>query len=176
MREPVLNGKIILAVDDEPDFLTSLETKILQACPKCYFDKVTTYEKAVEMMLIWTYDLILLNATLPRGFDLLERAIIQRGETNFPVVIVMAHIPSAEALAVSFKKGINAYMPKDGVEKIVPALEKILRYENLSGLGRVIENLRGFLDGRRENGTESEAKFLQNFLQNMDELKRNGLY
>lgn len=162
--EPILNGKIILAVDDEPDFLTVLEKKILEACPKCYFDRVTTYEKAVEMMLIWTYDLILLNATLPRSFDLLERAIIQRGDTNFPVVIVTAHVLSREALAVSFKMGAHAYMPKEGVEEVVPFLEEILRYENSSGLGRVIENLQGFLGRLRENGLKSEAKFLQNFV------------
>ena len=174
--EPILNGKIILAVDDEPDFLTVLEKKILEACPKCYFDRVTTYEKAVEMMLIWTYDLILLNATLPRSFDLLERAIIQRGDTNFPVVIVTAHVPSPEALAVSFKMGAHAYMPKEGVEEVVPFLEKILRYENLYVWRRVLENLQGFLGRWRGNGHKPGMKFLQNILQKMDELKRNGLY
>ena len=116
------------------------------------------------MMLIWTYDLILLNATLPRSFDLLERAIIQRGDTNFPVVIVTAHVPSPEALAVSFKMGAHAYMPKEGVEEVVPFLEKILRYENLYVWRRVLENLQGILGRLREKGLKSEAKFLQNFV------------
>ena len=45
MAESILNGKSILAVDDEPDILAVLEEEILSACPRCTFDKATTYEK-----------------------------------------------------------------------------------------------------------------------------------
>lgn len=163
-------------MDDEPDFLDSLETKILQACPRSYFDKATTYKEAVEMMLIWTYDLILLNPTLPRIFDLLERAIIERGKANFPVVIITAKVLSREALALSLKNGANAYMPKDRVGKVVPFLEEILRYENLPRWRRLLEDLHRVSAWRRKNGHKAETKFLRNFFENMDELKRNGLF
>jgi hypothetical protein len=42
MKESILNGKRILAVDDEPDVLTILEEEILGAAQNCYFDKATT--------------------------------------------------------------------------------------------------------------------------------------
>ena len=35
MKESILNGKSILAVDDEPDVLEVLEGEIQEACPKC---------------------------------------------------------------------------------------------------------------------------------------------
>jgi hypothetical protein len=35
MEASVLNGKIILAVDEQPEFLKTLEEKILSACPTC---------------------------------------------------------------------------------------------------------------------------------------------
>jgi hypothetical protein len=72
--------------------------------------------------------------------------------------------------------GAHAYMPKEGVEEVVPFLEKILRYENLYVWRRLLENLCGFLGRWRGNGHKPGMKFLQNILQKMDELKRNGLY
>jgi hypothetical protein len=50
MAESILNGKSILAVDDEPDVLAILEEEILSACPRCTFDEATTYEKANELI------------------------------------------------------------------------------------------------------------------------------
>jgi hypothetical protein len=34
MAEPILKGKTILAVDDEPDVLTVLEEEIKDVCPE----------------------------------------------------------------------------------------------------------------------------------------------
>jgi hypothetical protein len=41
MKESILKGKRILAVDDEPDVLTILEEEIWGACPDCRFDKAS---------------------------------------------------------------------------------------------------------------------------------------
>jgi DNA-binding response OmpR family regulator len=58
MKESILNGKIILAVDDEPDVLTVLEEEILEAAPKCKYEKATTYEVAADKLRSNTYDVI----------------------------------------------------------------------------------------------------------------------
>jgi hypothetical protein len=42
MTDSILNGKKILAVDDEADVLTVLEEEIGEACPNCKMDKVTS--------------------------------------------------------------------------------------------------------------------------------------
>ena len=46
MAKSVLDGKKMIAVDDEPIVLTILEEEILGACPNCKLDKATTYEEA----------------------------------------------------------------------------------------------------------------------------------
>jgi hypothetical protein len=51
MADSILNGKSILAVDDEPDVLTVLGEEILGAAPKCKFEKAITYEEAAKK--IW---------------------------------------------------------------------------------------------------------------------------
>ena len=50
MTDSILNGKRVLAVDDEADVLTVLEEEIKDAAPTCQFDKATTYEEAVERL------------------------------------------------------------------------------------------------------------------------------
>jgi len=78
MKESVLDGKRILAVDDEPDVLAVLEEEILSACRNCIFDKATTYEQANQLIRSWTYELIILDIMGVRGFDLLELAVAHR--------------------------------------------------------------------------------------------------
>ncbi|MBS1233343.1 MAG: hypothetical protein H6R42_997, partial [Nitrospirae bacterium] len=56
MSESILNGKKILAVDDEPDVLAVLEEEIMDACPSCMLDKATTYESAVKLLESKPYD------------------------------------------------------------------------------------------------------------------------
>ena len=58
MTASVLNGKRILAVDDEPDVLTVLEQEIKDSYPNCQVDKATTYEKGAELINANTYDKI----------------------------------------------------------------------------------------------------------------------
>ena len=48
MTTSVLNGKRILAVDDEPDVLAVLEQEIKDSCPSCQVEKATTYEKGAD--------------------------------------------------------------------------------------------------------------------------------
>jgi CheY-like chemotaxis protein len=75
MKESVLDGKRILAVDDEPDVLTVLEEEILGSCPNCTFDKATTYEEAAGKLRSGAYDLVILDIMGVRGFDLLALAV-----------------------------------------------------------------------------------------------------
>jgi CheY-like chemotaxis protein len=73
--ESILNDKTILAVDDEPDILAVLEAEILEAAPKCKFEKATTYEEAAKKLESQTYDVVVLDIMGVRGFDLLDVAV-----------------------------------------------------------------------------------------------------
>ena len=75
MAGSILNGKRILAVDDEPDVLEVLQEEILGTCPDCTFDKATTYEQADRMLKATAYDVVILDIMGVRGFDLLDTAV-----------------------------------------------------------------------------------------------------
>ena len=72
MSNSVLDGKRMLAVDDEPDILALLEQEIKDACTECTFDKAISYEEAVKLLESKDYDLIVLDIMGVRGYDLLE--------------------------------------------------------------------------------------------------------
>jgi CheY-like chemotaxis protein len=169
MAESILNGKSILAVDDEPDVLTVLEEEIRETCPDSRFDRVSTYEEAVARMISLTYDVVVLDIMGVRGFDLLELAV-SRG---FPVVMLTAHALTPEALKRSFEMGARAYLPKEKLGEIVPFLEDVLRYEYLPGWKRLLEKLEGFFNERwGQYWKKSEEKFWKEFDEKTTQIKK----
>ena len=125
MSKSVLEGKRILAVDDEADVLAVLEEEIGDACESCKIDKATTYEEAAGLLSSGTYDLAILDIMGVRGFDLLELAV----KRDCKVAMLTAHALSPEALLKSHDLGARAYLPKEKLKEIVPFLEDVLRYE-----------------------------------------------
>ena len=160
MPESILKGKTILAVDDEPDVLMVLEEEIKEACPNCIFDKTTTYKEANQRIAMFTYDLVVLDIMGVRGFDLLKNAVVRQ----FPVVMLTAHALNPEALRQSIELGARAYLPKEKIGEIVPFLEDVLRYENLPGWARLLQNLGGFFNSRwGENWRRIDETFWKDF-------------
>ncbi len=153
MVDSILNGKYILAVDDEPDVLTILEDEILGAAPKCKFEKATTFEGASQKLKSQTYDVVILDIMGVRGFDLLELAVSR----NFRVAMLTAHALSPEALKRSFEMKARAYLPKEKLGEVVPFLEDVLKYEYLPGWKRLLEKLKGFFDDKFESDWEKKT-------------------
>jgi CheY-like chemotaxis protein len=153
MVDSILNGKRILAVDDEPDVLTVLGEEILGVAPKCKFEKAITYEEAVKKLESQVYDVVILDIMGVRGFDLLDLAV----RKNFKVVMLTAHALSPEALKRSFEMKARAYLPKEKLGEIVPFLEDVLKYEYLPGWKRLLENLKGFFDGKFDSDWEKKT-------------------
>ena len=153
MTESILNGKKILAVDDESDVLKILEEEIMGACPNCQFQKATTYESADEMLKSQSYDVVILDIMGVRGFDLLELAV----NRNFRVAMLTAHALSPEALKRSFDMKARAYLPKEKLGEVVPFLEDVLHYDYLPGWKRLFEKLKGFFDTRFKSDWEKKT-------------------
>jgi CheY-like chemotaxis protein len=153
MAESVLNGKRILAVDDEPDVLTVLGEEIMEAAPNCRFEKATTYEAAAKKLQEETYDLVILDIMGVRGFDLLDLAVSR----DFKVAMFTAHALNPEALERSFRKKARAYLPKEKLGEIVPFLEDIWKYDYLPGWKSLLDKLKGFFDTKFESDWEKKT-------------------
>lgn len=143
-KKSILDGKRILAVDDEQDVLEVLEEEILEACPSCQIDKATTFQEAERLLQSNPYDLIVLDIMGVRGFDLLELAVSR----NLRVAMLTSHALSSEALKRSFELKARSYLPKEKLGEIVPFLEDVLTYEYLPGWNLLYEKLKTYFNGK----------------------------
>jgi len=160
MAKSILEGKAILAVDDEPDVLSVLEEEILSAAPSCQFEKATTYEEAVKKMESKNYDVMILDIMGVRGFDLLDLAV----KKNFRVAMLTAHALTPEALKRSFEMKARAYLPKEKLGEIVPFIEDVLSYEYLPGWSRLMKKLERYFKSRwGEYWQKAEENFWEDF-------------
>jgi len=153
MKQSILDGKKILAVDDEADVLTVLGDEIMSACPKCKIDRADTYEKAKKMLETQAYDLIVLDIMGVRGFDLLDLGVSKKSR----VAMLTAHALTPEALKRSVEKGARAYLPKEKLGEIVPFLEDVLTYEYVPGWKCLYGKLKGFFDEKFESDWEKKT-------------------
>ncbi len=160
MKESLLKNLRLLIVDDEPDVLDLLREEIQEACPDCQIDEAGTFELAKELMISWTYDLVVLDIMGVRGFELLSLARVR----NFPVAMLTAHALTPEAIQQSIELGARAYLPKEKMGEIVPFLEDILRYEQLPGWKRLFDKLGNFFNARfGPDWQNKEGQFWKDF-------------
>lgn len=164
MAESILNGKLILAVDDEPDILAVLEEEILAYAPNCKIEKAMTYQDATKKIESQNYDAVVLDIMGVRGFDLLDQA----AKKNFRVAMLTAHSLNPESLKRSIELGACAYLPKEKMEEIVPFLEDILESADGSTVwGRLMNKLEGYFATRwGDLWKKSEEKFWKDFEKN----------
>jgi hypothetical protein len=71
--------------------------------------------------------------------------------------MLTAHALSPEALKRSFELKARTYLPKEKIGEIVPFLEDVLKYDNLSGWKRLMEKLKGFFDSQFESDWEERT-------------------
>ena len=139
MSGSVLNGKRLLAVDDEPDVLDTLED-ILADYEDLVLDRATDYETGFHLLRSWTYDAVILDIMGVRGFDLLNAAV----HLGFPTVMLTAHALSPDNLKKSIEMGARAYIPKEKMADIDAFLEDVLTLAHRSSLSRMFNRLGGF--------------------------------
>ena len=161
MAESILNGKRILAMDDEPDVLDVVKEEILDDAPQCRIETATNYEEAAEKLESQNYDLVILDIMGVRGFDLLSIAV----NRNFPVAMLTAHALNPEALKKSIDMKARAYLPKEELGEIVPFLEDILEEsDHLSGWARTMGKLEGFFNSHwGADWQKPQAEFWREF-------------
>ena len=169
MAKSLLDGKKILAVDDEPDVLEVLEEEINYACPNCPIDKVTNYQTAMEMLKSKAYDLVILDIMGVRGFDLLKLA----GSRKLPVAMLTAHALHPEALKRSIDLGARAYLPKEKLGEIVHFLEDVLAYEYHPGWRRLLRKLEEFFNIHwGKNWQKADERFWKEFEESSARVKK----
>ena len=110
----LLNGKKVLAVDDEPDILAALE----ELLDMCVVVTATSFEQAKQLLESDDFDIAILDIMGVDGYGLLEIA----NRKSLPAVMLTAHAFSADNLVRTIKEGAYAYIPKEEITQITDYL------------------------------------------------------
>ena len=114
----LLQDKLVLVVDDEKDVLDA----VAEMLEKCTVHKVSDYETALQHLLSYTYDIVVLDIMGVNGFELLKVAV-KRG---FPAVMLTAHALTPESLKKSIRLGAVSFLPKERMGDLVEHLEDVV--------------------------------------------------
>ncbi len=117
-NEALLNGKRVLAVDDEADILETIEDILDMAD----VDSARDYQSASEKIRSGRYDLAILDIMGVDGLALLDEAVAQ----GIPTVMLTAHAVNPDTLMSSIRKGAIAYLPKETLAELDELLEALL--------------------------------------------------
>jgi len=133
-----IEGKTILAVDDEQDVLDTLADLL----DRCQVVTKSRYDDAVVYLNNNRPDLAILDIMGVNGFDLLKQCVAKK----IDAVMLTAHAFSVEALKKSLDLGARAYLPKEKMADIASFLEDVVTMEHRENWQRLFERLGGFLN------------------------------
>jgi DNA-binding NtrC family response regulator len=114
----LLDGKRILAVDDEQDVLDTL----VDLLPMCKVIKAASFEEAEKLLESQHFDIAILDIMGVDGYGLLDIAT----RKNIPAVMLTAHAWSPDNLVRSIKEGAVSYLPKEELANITDYLNDVL--------------------------------------------------
>lgn len=155
----ILKGKAILVVDDEPDILDTVE----EVLDMCLVYKAYDYNSAIQLLLGFTYDIVILDIMGVNGFELLKIAV-RRG---FPTVMLTAHALTTDALKNSIKLGAVSFLPKDEVFDLPYFLENVVLGGGRPVWKKLFDRLESHFNERFGKNWKEQDKFLKEFIESL---------
>lgn len=157
-----LKDKVVLVVDDEPDVLETVEEEL----DMCLIHKAADYDTALQYLLSYTYDIVILDIMGVNGFELLKNAV-SRG---FPTVMLTAHALSPESLKKSIKLGAISFLPKEKISELTSFLEDVITDGGKPVWQKLFDRLGGYFNKRFGPDWKEKDRFFKEF---EEELKKS---
>lgn len=154
-REDPLKNKLVLVVDDEKDVLDSVEETLIS----CEVHKVADYKTALEFLLSYTYDIVILDIMGVNGFELLK-VCVKRG---FPAVMLTAHALNPDSLKKSIKLGAVSFLPKEKLSELGDFLEDVILEGGKPTWKKLFEKLGDFFTRRFGPDWREKDAFFKEF-------------
>jgi len=164
--ESPLADKVILVVDDEPDILDTVE----EALDMCLIHKATDYDSALQYLLSYTYDAVILDIMGVNGFELLKTSV-SRG---FPTIMLTAHAVTPEALKMSMKLGAMSFLPKERMSEIEDVLEDVVTQGGRPVWLKFFDRLENYFNKRFGPDWKEKDKFFTEFEENLRASEEDG--
>ena len=163
--ESPLKDKLILVVDDEPDILETVEEQL----EICQIHKATDYDTALQYILSYTYDVVILDIMGVNGFELLKNSV-SRG---FPTVMFTAHALSPESLKKSIKLGAVSFLPKEKMIELRSFLEDVVLGGGESVWQKLFDRMGSYFNRKFGPDWKEKNKFFIEFEEELRTSQKN---
>lgn len=150
-----LKDKVILAVDDEADILQTVE----ELLDMCLVHKAVDYNTAIQHLLSYTYDIVILDIMGVNGFELLKTSV----DRGFPTVMLTAHALTQEALKKSIKLGAVSFVPNDEILELKTHLEDVVLGGGKPVWRKLFDRLGSYFDKHFGPDWKEKDKFFKDF-------------
>jgi len=154
-KKSALQDKVILVVDDEPDVLETVEEEL----DMCLIHKAMDYDTALQYLLSYTYDIVILDIMGVNGFELLKTAVSR----EFPTVMLTAHALSPDSLKNSIKLGAVSFLPKEKLSELTSFLEDVVFGEGKPVWEKLFDKLGGYFSKRFGPDWKEKDRFFKEF-------------
>ena len=160
-----LKDKVVLVVDDEPDILDIVEEELNM----CLVRKAADYDTALQYLVSYTFDIVILDIMGVNGFELLKSSVYR----GFPTVMLTAHALTPEALKKSIKLGAVSFMPKDKITELRQFLEDVVLGGGKPVWQKVFDKLGGYFNKRFGPDWKEKDKFFSEFEEELKAMAQN---
>lgn len=153
--ENVLKEKVVLIVDDEPDVLDIVEEELSE----CHVHKAGDYNTAMEYLVSYSYDVVILDIMGVNGFELLKSSV----EMGFPTIMLTAHALTPEALKKSIRLGAVSFLPKDKLPELRSFITDVLTGGMNQAWKKLFDRLGTFFNRRFGADWRERDRFFREF-------------
>jgi DNA-binding NarL/FixJ family response regulator len=161
--ETLLKDKIVLTVDDESD-VTDTVAEVLDMC---LVRKANDYDTARQLLMSYTFDIVILDIMGVNGFELLKTSV-KRG---FPTVMLTAYALTPEALEKSIKLGAVSFLPKEEMNNLPEFLVDVVLKGGQPVWAKLFDKLGEFFNKRFGPDWKQRNKFFAEFEQSIKQNK-----
>ena len=161
--EGLLKDKIVLTVDDETD-VTDTVAEVLDMC---FVRKANDYDTACQLLMSYTFDIVILDIMGVNGFELLKTSVMR----GFPTVMLTAYALTPEALEKSIKLGAVSFLPKEKMKNLPEFLADVVLKSGQPAWEKLFAKLGDFFNKRFGPDWKQRNKFFEEFEQSIKQGK-----
>jgi DNA-binding NarL/FixJ family response regulator len=153
-----------ILVIDEPDILDTI-TEILDMC---IIHQTSDHETALQYLLGYKYDFVILDVNLLNGLELLKISVSQ----GFPTVVFTAHELTLDILKKSIQLGAIFFFPKERMSELKEFLEKNVIYNWKSNCLSLLDRLSMYFNKHFGQDWREKDKFFMERQKSIAEIKK----
>ena len=162
----ILKDKVVLTVDDEVDVTDTVE----EVLDMCFIRKANDFDTARQLLLSYTFDIVILDIMGVNGFELLKLSV-KRG---FPAIMLTAYALTPEALEKSIKLGAVSFLPKEKMSELDDFIADVVLKGGQPVWEKLFDKLGGFFNKRFGPDWKQRNEFFEEFEKSLREGKKEG--